>query len=253
MASDLAAGAAGDLYISDSRSSLIWHVGPSGQAGVLAGNGSFASSADGTRAAGNPVSAPAAVALDAAGNLYFTESAGTGGKVRAVHGGVLYTEWSSANAVDGLAVSPAVAQGPAGLAVSAVGAHEIELLGNCSTPYVAAPVPPCLLSQLVSSELRTGGKSTPPPSYVYGPWTPIAAPNPARVNGPILVAFPAPVAHATLTLFGLDGRALSTYSASGAQAHLSAPASPGLYFLGVQALGQDGGNYTAIRKIAVLP
>jgi hypothetical protein len=240
----LAADAAGGLYITDISNNMIWHMTPSGQISVLAGNGAEATTADGQPAAGNPLFQPVGVALDASGTVYFTEDSAQP-RVRSIRAGVLNSLATFSAGLNGLAV------GPQGLAVAEPGGHQVYLLGSCSSQYVPIAPPLCQLSQLVASAAKSGGK-TPIPVFQSGAWSPIAAPNPVRPNGNLCVSFQEPVT-GSVDIFTLDGRKISSFPVSGSQACTSAPPSPGIYFMGIQVLGQDGGNYSNVRKIAVVP
>jgi uncharacterized protein (TIGR03437 family) len=70
----LAIGAAGDLFIADSASSVIRRVAPGGVITTIAGTGKSGYSGDGAPAAGAQLNAPESLALDSAGNLYTADS-----------------------------------------------------------------------------------------------------------------------------------------------------------------------------------
>jgi hypothetical protein len=71
---------AGNLYISDSGHSRVRKINTSGIITTVAGNGTPGSGGDGGPATSASLSAPAGIALDAAGNLYIADP--LGGRVR---------------------------------------------------------------------------------------------------------------------------------------------------------------------------
>jgi len=241
----LAAGPAGDLYISDSVNNLLWHVSPAGRATAIAGNGSAGVTADGQAGAGSPLSQPAGVALDALGTVYFTENQAVP-RVRSLRNGVLGTDSLFTAALAGLAV------GPAGLAVAAPGQHQAVLLGACAPSYVAPPVPLCALSQLEAFQSKLGAHGA-PATFRPLAWATVLAPNPARVGGSLCLVLPVEAQQGSLALYSLDGRVLGSWAVRGAQACVPAPSSPGIYFVGYQIVDADNARHADVRKVAVLP
>ena len=69
----LAADLAGYLYVADLGNDRVRRVGPDGVIITVAGNGNQGSSGDGGAATGAQLLSPRNVAVDAAGNLYFSE------------------------------------------------------------------------------------------------------------------------------------------------------------------------------------
>ena len=78
--SDVAADAEGNLYIADNNHRRIRKVTPDGIITTIAGNGRKGSDGDGGPAAEATLRGPRAVAVDPAGNVYFSD----GGRIRMV-------------------------------------------------------------------------------------------------------------------------------------------------------------------------
>lgn len=72
--SDVKIDAAGNLYIADSENQRIRKVSPSGIISTIAGNGNAGFSGDGGQAVDAALNVPWAIALDASGNLYISDS-----------------------------------------------------------------------------------------------------------------------------------------------------------------------------------
>lgn len=72
---NLAFGADGSLYIADLTNNRVRRVSAAGQITTVAGTGTRSFSGDGTSAATAGLNAPAAVAVDPAGNIYIADSA----------------------------------------------------------------------------------------------------------------------------------------------------------------------------------
>ncbi len=70
----IAVDSAGNLFIADSGNNRIRKVEPGGMIHTVAGNGTSGFGGDGGPAASAPLKSPAAVALDAAGNIYIADS-----------------------------------------------------------------------------------------------------------------------------------------------------------------------------------
>jgi hypothetical protein len=64
---------AGNVYYTDSGNNLIGEVDPNGNLTIIAGTGTAGFSPNGTQATSAELSAPGAILLDGAGNVYFTE------------------------------------------------------------------------------------------------------------------------------------------------------------------------------------
>ena len=67
---------AGNLYIADTRNNRVRKVGTDGNINTVAGNGAATSSGDGGPATSAGVNSPEGLALDSAGNLYISDTAG---------------------------------------------------------------------------------------------------------------------------------------------------------------------------------
>jgi hypothetical protein len=65
--------AGGNLFIAENRGERIRKVSPAGIITTVAGNGQVGRTGDGGMATAAPLNSPESVAVDRAGNLYFTE------------------------------------------------------------------------------------------------------------------------------------------------------------------------------------
>ncbi len=116
--SGLAATAAGAVYIPEKTNGFVWLLAPGGTLSRIAGAaGTAASPADGQPALETALNAPAAVALDPAGDLYLSEAH----RVRCVPAttAIAYTVAGTGSfgyAGDGGSAAQAVLNGPTGLA-----------------------------------------------------------------------------------------------------------------------------------------
>ena len=137
--SGLAADAAGDLYIPESGNAFVWLLAPSGALTRVAGApGSNVYSGDGQPALQTALTKPVAVALDAAGDLYISESR----RVRFVAAatGIIATiagDGTFGFAGDGGSALTAVLNTPTGLAFSS-GSLYIADQGNGRVRQLAA-------------------------------------------------------------------------------------------------------------------
>jgi len=120
----LAADLAGNLYVADLGNDRVRRIGPDGVITTVAGNGNQGSSGDGGAATDAQLLTPRNVAVDAAGNLYFSEF--DGHRVRKVTpAGIISTVAGTGVAGfsgDGFPAVNAQLDFPAGLAVDRLGA-----------------------------------------------------------------------------------------------------------------------------------
>jgi uncharacterized protein (TIGR03437 family) len=128
----LAADLAGNLYVADLGNDRVRRIGPDGVMATVAGNGSQGSSGDGGAATGAQLLSPRNVAVDAAGNFYFSEFEGH--RVRKVTpAGIISTVAGTGVAGfsgDGEPAVNAQLAFPAGLALDRLGALYIADSGN---------------------------------------------------------------------------------------------------------------------------
>jgi uncharacterized protein (TIGR03437 family) len=188
----LAADLAGYLYVADLGNDRVRRISPDGVITTAAGNGNRGSSGDGGMATGAQLLTPRNVAVDAAGNLYFSEFEGhrvrkvtPDGKISTVAGtGVAGLRGDGALAVD------AQLAFPAGLAVDRLGALYIAdsqnqrvrkiLAGGIISTVVGGSPSTALLTPLtiavdVAGTLYVADTSNIVRSYtVAGAWTNVA-------------------------------------------------------------------------------
>jgi uncharacterized protein (TIGR03437 family) len=115
----IAANASGDLYIADTLTYRVRKVS-GGTITTVAGNGSPGFSGDGGPATAASMSSPAAITLDAAGNLYIAD----GNRIRKVSGGIIMTVAGTGDqglSGDGGPATSASLNYPVGIAVDAAG------------------------------------------------------------------------------------------------------------------------------------
>ena len=188
----LAADLAGYLYVADLGNDRVRRIGPDGVIATAAGNGNRGSSGDGGAATGAQLLTPRNVAVDAAGNLYFSEFEGhrvrkvtPDGKISTVAGtGV------AGFSPDGFPAVNAQLAFPAGLAVDRLGALYIAdsqnqrvrkiLAGGVISTVVGGSPSTALLTPLtiavdVAGTLYVADSSDMVRSYtVAGAWTNVA-------------------------------------------------------------------------------
>ena len=135
----LAVDSAGNLYIADATNARIRKVDKAGIISTVAGNGSLGFTGEGTVATSSPINAPVGLAIDAKGNIYFSEVGnaliGNGPRVRKVDpSGILTTVAGNGTAGfsgdGGQATNAQLASGMEGLAVDNAGNLYIADYGN---------------------------------------------------------------------------------------------------------------------------
>ncbi len=136
----LATDVAGNLYIADLANSRVRKITPVGLVSTVAGTGVSGYSGDGGAAASAELMQPAALAVDAAGNLYIAD--GGDCRVRKVSpSGIISTVAGNGTAGfsgDGGPATSAQLWGPNGLAVDAAGNLYISDLANSRVRKVTA-------------------------------------------------------------------------------------------------------------------
>ena len=119
----LAVDAFGNLYISDSNNARIRKVSPSGIITTVAGNGTWGNSGDGGAAASATLASPLAIATDASGNVYITDSINY--RIRKISTAGIITTVAGSGATpysgDGGPATSAGLGGPTAVAVDASG------------------------------------------------------------------------------------------------------------------------------------
>ena len=129
----LALDSAGNLYIADDGHDRIRKVTPSGVITTVAGNGKTLYSGDGGPATQASIGRPAAVVVDAAGNLYITDTQNW--RVRKVDTNGIITTFAGTgifgNTGDGGPATSATFEEPIGLALDGAGNLYIADRGAC--------------------------------------------------------------------------------------------------------------------------
>lgn len=130
--SGIATDIAGNLYIADHNNQVIRKVDGFGIITTFAGNNTFGYSGDGGLATNAQLANPSAIAVDALGNVYFTEESNS--VVRMVNAlGIISTvagTGTSGYSGDGFAATNAQLNNPRGLAFDAAGNMYFSELGN---------------------------------------------------------------------------------------------------------------------------
>ena len=128
----VAVDAAGNVYISDANNNRVRRVAPDGTISTVAGSGDFRFAGDGGPATAAGVNTPEALAVDAAGTLYFGEI--NSSRIRKVSpAGIIST--IAGNGSRGTSPDGSVALGnsidtPRGLALDAAGNVFVALMGE---------------------------------------------------------------------------------------------------------------------------
>jgi uncharacterized protein (TIGR03437 family) len=119
----VALGADGSVYFADSDNNVVRKVAPNGVASTIAGNGSAGYGGDGGAGPSAQLNAPEGVAVDAAGNVYFADSANN--RVRKVSAAGVVSTFAGSGAAgstgDGGLATAAQLNAPFGLALDAAG------------------------------------------------------------------------------------------------------------------------------------
>jgi len=137
---------AGDLFFTDTTNSVVWEVAAAtGNASIVAGNGTPGFSGDGGPATSAQLNSPSGVAVDSAGNLYISDS--NNGVVREVlagsgliqtFAGVYGQSGYPGHIGDGGPATSAYLSGPQGLALDAAGNLYIADSYNSEVRVVSA-------------------------------------------------------------------------------------------------------------------
>jgi sugar lactone lactonase YvrE len=128
----LASDAAGNLYVADMGGHVIRKVGRDGTISTVAGTGKAGYNGDGRPGPLAQIDRPYGLALDAAGNLYFTEAGGHRVR-RLAPSGVIYTVAGAGKpgfSGDGGPAAAAQLDSPSGIAVDAEGNLYVADSGN---------------------------------------------------------------------------------------------------------------------------
>ena len=148
--SGIALDGAGDVYVAEQNGNRIRKVTPGGTISTVAGDGAFCNATDpcgdGGPATSAQLSAPTAVAVDGAGNLYIADQFHH--RIRKVSGGTITTIAGDGTACadsttpcgDGGSATDAQLNFPFGVAVDTAGAVYIADLGNQKIRKVAGGV-----------------------------------------------------------------------------------------------------------------
>jgi uncharacterized protein (TIGR03437 family) len=155
--SGLALDGAGNLYIADTQNHRIRMLSPGGAISTIAGTGTAGFSGDGTSAALAQLSYPAAIAVDANGNIYIADSGNNRIRVVTPDGNIATiagTGDASYNGENGTAIQIALFN-PSGLAVDGQGNVWVADTGNNRVRILLATqtvvTPPQLINVTVAS------------------------------------------------------------------------------------------------------
>jgi len=193
--SDVALDAAGKLYIADQGNNRVRVVATNGTISTFAGASTFALG-DGGPATGAQLSAPASVALDAAGNVYIADTGHN--RIRVITGGTIDTLAGTGACCyegDGGPASAAELNSPWGLIVDSAGRVFVADSGNNAIRLIqAAPTGglPTIAAITNGASNQTGGIAGGEIVVIYGsamgPAQLVSAPgtgpaSPQQLNG----------------------------------------------------------------------
>ena len=157
----MAVGPDGTIYIADTNNNRIRRVS-SGTITTIVGNGTAGYSGDGGPAVAASLSWPFYVALDSAGNLYFSDYQNN--VVRKVSGGIITTvagkHFGSGFSGDGGPATAASIQGPRGIAVDAQGRIYIADSGNDRVRMVSSGIITTVAGNGILGYSGDGGPAT---------------------------------------------------------------------------------------------
>ena len=129
----VAVDGSGNFYYTDNGNNLIGKVDPSGNLTIIAGTGTAGFSPNGTPAASAQINAPSAIAVDGAGNVFFTEYGNSTVREIVSATGLIETvagTGTAGYAGDGGAANAAVLSQPEGLAFDSANNLYIADTGN---------------------------------------------------------------------------------------------------------------------------
>jgi uncharacterized protein (TIGR03437 family) len=127
----VASAPGGPIYISDTNNQRVRMISTGGTISTVAGNGTSGLGGDGGSATAAQLSYPSGLAVDAAGDVYFSDTANH--RVRKLSGGTLSTvvgNGTSGYGGDGSAATNAQLNSPAGIAVDSSGSLYIADFSN---------------------------------------------------------------------------------------------------------------------------
>jgi uncharacterized protein (TIGR03437 family) len=164
----VAVDAKGNLYIADTGNHRIRKVTPAGLISTLAGDGAAGFAGDGVPATAAQINAPSRVAVDAAGNVYFSDTGNNA--VRKIDtAGIIHTiagTGQSGFSGDGGPAVAAALSNPNGVAVDAAGGVLIADTGNLRIRRVS---PAGVISTIAGNGSTTlSGDGGPPTATGFG-------------------------------------------------------------------------------------
>jgi sugar lactone lactonase YvrE len=130
---------AGNYYITDRDNNRIRKVTPAGIITTIAGTGTAAFSGDNGPATAADISVPYGIAIDAAGNIYFTDG---GGRIRKINtAGIITTIAGNGTGVyngDSISATAAGINGTGGIAIDSAGNIYVPESGNQRVRKISA-------------------------------------------------------------------------------------------------------------------